>query len=85
MVGTFKSITTNGYIRRVRQQTWPVFNKKLWQRNLYEHIIRNEDELEKIRDYIRHNPLMWASDRYNPARGVLVADDEGRLVPWDES
>ncbi len=37
----------------------------LWQRNYYEHIIRNDDELNKIREYIQTNPLRWASDPEN--------------------
>ena len=38
----------------------------LWQRNYYEHIIRNEPELNKIREYIINNPLNWESDEnYN--------------------
>ena len=40
--------------------------EKLWQRNFYEHIIRNEKELNQIRDYIIHNPLKWEEDRNNP-------------------
>jgi hypothetical protein len=48
-------------------------------------VIRDHDELEKIRDYIRKNPLMWTLDRYNPENPVLVMDDTGALVPWDES
>ena len=40
---------------------------KLWQRNYYEHIIRNEKELNQIRDYIIGNPLKWESDKDNPA------------------
>ncbi len=38
-----------------------------WQRNYYEHIIRNEDSLARIREYIENNPLQWALDRENPA------------------
>ena len=38
----------------------------LWQRNYYEHIIRNENELDKIREYIQNNPLKWEFDRENP-------------------
>lgn len=34
----------------------------LWQRNYYERIIRNEIELNKIREYIANNPLNWESD-----------------------
>ncbi len=38
----------------------------LWQRNYYEHIIRKDGELSKIREYMATNPLRWASDPENP-------------------
>ncbi len=38
----------------------------VWQRNYYEHIIRNENELNSIREYIRYNPLKWDEDEENP-------------------
>lgn len=41
---------------------------KLWQRNYYEHIIRNEKDLNNIRNYIYYNPLKWAWDKENPNR-----------------
>jgi REP element-mobilizing transposase RayT len=41
------------------------FNNNLWQRNYYEHIIRNEHSLFKIRQYIRDNPKNWEEDRNN--------------------
>lgn len=37
----------------------------VWQRNYYEHIIRNEHELKKIREYISNNPLKWKLDFEN--------------------
>jgi REP element-mobilizing transposase RayT len=40
-------------------------SRALWQRNYYEHIVRNDDELNKIREYIRTNPLRWGSDPEN--------------------
>jgi REP element-mobilizing transposase RayT len=40
IVGAFKSITTHKYIQGVNEFAWPVFYKKLWQRNYYEHILR---------------------------------------------
>ena len=43
--------------------------RRVWQRNYYEHVIRNEDELGKIREYIATNPLRWAWDRENPEAG----------------
>ena len=65
----FKTMTTNEYMRGVKQHGWPPFPGKLWQRNYYEHIIRNENEMAPIREYIMNNPAQWATDRENP-RGV---------------
>jgi REP element-mobilizing transposase RayT len=39
---------------------------KIWQRNYYEHIIRNQESLNRIRRYIQENPLRWQFDRENP-------------------
>ena len=40
----------------------------VWQRNYYERIIRNDDELNRVRQYIALNPAMWHHDRENPLR-----------------
>ena len=64
IVGAFKSITTNQYIRGVQQNKWSRFDKKLWQRNYYEHIIRDDKSYLKISDYIQTNPSKWLEDRY---------------------
>jgi REP element-mobilizing transposase RayT len=39
-------------------------NYHVWQRGFYEHIIRDEDYLNRIRKYIRHNPKNWNNDRF---------------------
>jgi putative transposase len=44
------------------------FKKFKWQRNYFEHIIRNEEDLFRIREYILNNPLQWESDEENPFR-----------------
>jgi len=62
----FKTMSTNGYIREVKTQGWPPFSGRLWQRNYYEHVIRNESELTLIREYIQMNPTKWAFDKENP-------------------
>ncbi|MCG3114931.1 MAG: hypothetical protein LLH30_04550 [Candidatus Manganitrophus sp. SA1] len=64
----FKTMTTNEYIRSIKQFHWSPFVGKLWQRNYYEHVIRNEDELTRVRQYIRDNPLNWETDEENPNR-----------------
>jgi len=46
---------------------------KLWQRNYYEHIIRNNDDLNRIRQYIMDNPARWDLDRNNPDAVKLAA------------
>jgi REP element-mobilizing transposase RayT len=66
IVGWFKTMTTNEYIRGVRERGWPPFPGKVWQRNYYEHIVRNRQALERIRTYVETNPERWAWDRENP-------------------
>ena len=56
-------MTTNSYIKGVNHNGWERFNKKLWQRNYWEHIIRNEKEYQNIADYIIDNPNRWDSDK----------------------
>jgi len=68
IVQWFKTMTTNEYIRGVKQNGWTPFPGKLWQRNYYEHIIRNENDLNRIREYIFNNPANWANDDENPQR-----------------
>ncbi|MCI0595059.1 MAG: hypothetical protein L0Z48_00785 [candidate division Zixibacteria bacterium] len=67
IVGVFKSITTLEYVRAIKRCHWPPFPGRLWQRNYFEHIIRNEKTLAKIREYIVNNPQRWRFDRENPA------------------
>jgi putative transposase len=66
VVGAFKSITTIFYARGVKKFNWPKLNGHLWQRNYYEHIIRSENSLRHIQEYICNNPLQCAFDRDNP-------------------
>lgn len=62
MVGAFESITTVEYIRGVKTNNWQTFDKKLWQRNYWEHIIRDEQSQIKISEYIANNPANWNND-----------------------
>jgi REP element-mobilizing transposase RayT len=52
-------MTTNEYIRGVKSNGWKPFNRKLWQRNYYEHIIRNKNAYKNITNYIKNNPSKW--------------------------
>jgi len=64
IIGAFKSLTTNRYIKGVKEAGWMPFEKRLWQRNYYEHIIRNEDSYIKLSYYIQNNPLKWEEDMF---------------------
>ncbi len=58
---TFKAAVT----RRINGET-DAFISNLWQRNYHEHVIRDDDEFNKICEYIIANPKRWAEDRENP-------------------
>ncbi len=55
----FKTMTTNEYIRSVKQGTLPPFEKKLWQKSYYDHVIRNQQDYNEVWEYIENNPLKW--------------------------
>ncbi len=61
IVRAFKTFSARG-INRIRGVT----GTKFWQRNYYDHIIRNEQELNQIREYIQNNRSAWRGDRENP-------------------
>jgi REP element-mobilizing transposase RayT len=65
VIRDFKSLTTLKYIKGVEENLYPCFNKRIWQRNYYEHIIRDEKEYCKIAKYIYNNPMNWKTDKYN--------------------
>jgi len=66
IVHRFKTLTTKRYTDGVKTKNWKRFHKRFWQRNYYEHIIRNEFRLNTIRKYIANNPLKWEFDTINP-------------------
>ena len=61
IVRFFKSTTT----KQINEFTDNPGNK-IWQRNYFEHIIRDQNTLENIRQYILNNPINWAEDSENP-------------------
>ena len=63
VVQAFKSISAIQVNRLLSRSGRP-----LWQRNYYEHIIRDDTSLDQIRRYIRNNPFNWKLDRENPLR-----------------
>lgn len=62
MVGAFKSLVANQHLNLCKTQN--MIYEKLWQRNYYEHVIRDEDDYARIANYIENNPLNWNTDQY---------------------
>jgi putative transposase len=65
IVRNFKAAVTS----RIRK-TANLLDAKIWQRGFYEHVIRNEKDLTRIREYIQNNPLLWHLDAENPSRVI---------------
>jgi putative transposase len=61
IIGQFKSVSTKRINARRRTP-----GTRVWQRNYFEHIIRDERDLARIREYIVNNPTQWHLDRENP-------------------
>lgn len=60
IIGQFKSVCT--------KRIWALgFRDFAWQSRFYDHVIRNEKSLQKIREYIINNPLRWEEDKENRA------------------
>ena len=65
VVGWLKTMSTNEYIRGVKEKDWPPFPGRLWQRNYYERILDSQKQLDAARVYIARNPANWHQDRNN--------------------
>jgi REP element-mobilizing transposase RayT len=76
-------MTMNEFIRSVKQNGWPPFSERLWQRHYYEHFTRNENEMARIGEYITKNPAQWATDRENPMAmtNQILQGQGGRKYP----
>ena len=66
LIGGFKSAATKRTNQLRGTPGVPV-----WQRNYYERVIRNDHELQAIRQYIKENPAKWAEDSENPRNSRL--------------
>lgn len=63
MIAGFKSAVTKR-VNTLRQTP----GATLWQRNYWEHIIRNAEECSRIQTYIQNNPCQWQQDSLNPGK-----------------
>jgi REP element-mobilizing transposase RayT len=73
IIQNFKSVSTRK-INQIRAKyshlADGIQHPYIWQRNYYEHVIRNEESWHRIRQYIVENPIHWAEDKENRANQV---------------
>ncbi len=74
-VGAYKSTVTRS-VNIVRAMP----GAPVWQRGYYEHVVRDEADLERVREYIRDNPARWEFDREHPR----AQPDAAEMSFWDE-
>ena len=79
IVRSFKSAVTKSVNEQRGTPRLPV-----WQRNYFEHVIRNDESLDRIREYIVNNPSQWEMDRENPigARHAVPLPNTPQPEPW---
>jgi len=82
IVGAYKSLVANACLKIYKSNHQTL--GKLWQRNYWEHIIRNEQELTRIRHYIEINPIQWEYDKLNNGSGTQVLEPRTEYgeAPW---
>ena len=62
IVQSFKRYSTVEYTRMVKEGILPPYDRQIWQRSFYDHIIRNQDDFSAVYRYIYENPLRWQDD-----------------------
>ncbi len=65
MVGAYKSLCVVEWLKTIKTNHLQAVGT-FWQRNYYEHVIRDENDLNRIRRYILENPMKWDEDENNP-------------------
>ena len=63
IVQSFKRYSTIAYAELVKRGDLPPFDKQIWQRSFYDHVIRNQNDYDEIYQYIYENPMKWKLDR----------------------
>jgi hypothetical protein len=67
-VGAYKSLVAKECLSLWKTKSPNEYLSRIWHRNYFDHVIRNEPDLRRIREYIEYNPLRWDLDEENPAR-----------------
>lgn len=81
--GGYKSLSVHHCLQWLKSN-YPTFHMgKFWQRNYWEHIVRNDNKLDRLRKYILQNPQKWETDKLNGGSGNMIM--ESSATYGDES
>ena len=78
VIRSFKSVVTK---QINKSQNFPPH--PIWQRSFHEHIVRDDAEMERIRNYIVENPMQWNHDRENPFAKLRTHGVSEEASPWN--
>jgi putative transposase len=72
IIGKFKSLSWTNVKQNISSEIWnhKGSSTQIWQKSFYDHIIRDEKDLERVREYICNNPLQWELDEMNPRNNI---------------
>lgn len=79
IIGSFKSLCIHHWLNHIKSQKMNV-DGLFWQRNYYEHIIRSEQSLNNVREYIFNNPANWCYDLENLNYQPLLSGQKRNLM-----
>jgi REP element-mobilizing transposase RayT len=79
LIGAFKTVSTK-HVNILRDTS----GNRLWQRDYWDHVIRNENELHRIREYIRNNPARWREDALHPDQPPFPGETRESSPPYGD-
>jgi putative transposase len=83
LIRRFKTLTTTTAIQEARSHGGSERIGSLWQRSYYDHVVRSDESLLRIREYICSNPQRWTLDRQNPEfKESQIQPIETRREEW---
>ena len=82
IIGAYKSLCVHHGLKWIKQNEPNRILGKMWQRNYWEHIVRNEPELNRIREYIHNNPAQWELDKLIAGTEIREPVTEYGMEAW---
>ena len=81
IISAFKSLCVKRWSEKM-SQCGNTLKESFWQHNYYDHVIKNETELDLVREYIVYNPDQWSCDNENPEHVNNI--DHSKKYQWLE-